>query len=161
MKYRMLNEEELTHLEEELKQFLIVNGVHGEEWERLNRDEPAKAIQLVELFSDNVLQKVYEKMKVIEFRSKDSCMVFHYGEDAIDLISIQAKPNTNVDLSTPESIHDALTKKSEELNYFRSGKKYKEEREMELHKMLVQGCIPSSNEFWIFLDNAIPRTSTP
>ena len=77
MKYRMLTADELVPFEEELKQFLIVNGVHGDEWEQMNRDTPEKAIELVELFSDTVLQKVYEKIEFLEFRSVDSCLVFH------------------------------------------------------------------------------------
>ena len=47
MKYRMLTTEELTHFEEDLKQFLIVNGVHGDEWEQMNRETPDKAVELV------------------------------------------------------------------------------------------------------------------
>lgn len=101
MKYRMLSTEELAHFEEDLKQFLIVNGVHGDEWEQMNRETPEKAIELVGLFSDTVLQKVYEKIRFLEFRSADSCLVFHCLSDRMLLIAIQGtKPE--VDLSTPE-----------------------------------------------------------
>jgi len=101
MKYRILTDSELAYLEEDLKHFLIVNGVHAEEWERLNKEEKEKAIQLVEIFSDSVLQKVYEKMSFIEFRSVDSCMVFNCLPDKMELISIHKKSNSTVDLSTP------------------------------------------------------------
>ena len=37
MKYRCLTDEELKELEPEFKQFLIVNHVHAEEWEELNK----------------------------------------------------------------------------------------------------------------------------
>ena len=57
MKYRILSNEELSHLEEDFKHFLIVNGVHAEEWEALNNNDVDKAVQLVEVFSDTVLQK--------------------------------------------------------------------------------------------------------
>lgn len=51
----MLTEEELSHFSEELKHFLIVNGIHAEEWEMMNRQNPEKACELVGVFSDTVL----------------------------------------------------------------------------------------------------------
>ena len=45
MKYRNLTLEELKHLEEELKQFLILNHVYAEEWETLNKENPTKELQ--------------------------------------------------------------------------------------------------------------------
>ena len=83
MKYRMLSEEELQIFEEDLKQFLIVNGVHNDEWVEMNSNNPDKARDLVGVFSDSVLQKVYEKIRFIEHRSNSSCMVFHLLEDKI------------------------------------------------------------------------------
>lgn len=155
MKYRILSNEELSHLEEDFKHFLIVNGVHAEEWEALNKNEVDKAVQLVEVFSDTVLQKVYEKIEYLEFRSLDNCMVFHFGEDKIELISIQRKVNSSVDLSTVESIHDALKKQATELTFFKSEKSYSKEREAEIHDMIEQGCMLSSSQFWTALSLAI------
>ena len=154
MKYRMLTEEELIIFEEDLKHFLIVNGIHAETWESMNKTNPEEAIKLVGLFSDTVLQKVYEKLKFIEHRSEGSCMVFHLGSDKIEMISINARDNS-VDLSTPESIHDALVSNAEKLSFFRSEKAYSKEREMEIHEMIAQGCVNSSEAFWIQLNKAI------
>lgn len=148
MKYRILTDDELTYLEEDLKHFLIVNGVHAEEWERLNKEDKEKAIQLVEIFSDSVLQKVYEKISFVEFRSVDTCMVFNCLPDKMELITIQKKANSAVDLSTPESIHAALTKSPSDLEFFKTEKKYSDVRENEIHQLMEQGCFNSSKEFW-------------
>lgn len=155
MKYRILSDEELSHLEEDFKQFLIVTGVHAEEWEEMNKTDVQKAIQLVEVFSDTVLQKVYEKIAYLEFRSSDSCMVFNFGPSSVKLISIQRKPESSVDLSTPESIHNALANASKELSFFRSEKQYIISREEEIHKMIEQGCYISSAEFWDLLTEVL------
>jgi hypothetical protein len=48
MKYRCLTDDELKLLADDLKHFLIVNGVHAEEWEHMNKVNPDKAVQLVE-----------------------------------------------------------------------------------------------------------------
>ena len=154
MKYRMLTDEELEVFAEDLKHFLIVNGVHAEEWEEINKNNREKAIELVELFSDNVLQIVYEKMKFLEHRSEKSCLVFHFESDKIELISLNVKEGKS-DLSSPESIHDALVNRPNEISVFKTSKNYAKAREMEIHEMLMQGCMNSSEAFWISLDKLI------
>lgn len=144
----MLNDDELRHLEEDLKHFLIVNGVHDTEWEALNRENPDKARELVGVFSDTVLQKVYEKLEYLEFRSADACMVFHCGKEQQEVIVLNRKSGSQTDLSTPESIHAALTKHADDLSFFRSKKEYTGSREEEIHRMLEQGCLLSTREFW-------------
>jgi hypothetical protein len=154
MKYRILSQEELELLEDDLKAFLIVNGVHGDEWAEMNKSNPVKAVELVELFSDTVLQKVYDKVRFIEHRSQKSCMVFHLKDDKIELISINANSD-DVDLTTPESIHEALSKNAGSLSIFRTEKAYLKERAAEVHEMLEQGCVNSSEAFWYQLEKVI------
>ncbi len=153
----MLSVEELVPFEEDLKQFLIVNGVHGDEWEQMNRDTPEKAIELVELFSDTVLQKVYEKIMFLEFRSIDSCLVFHCLSDRSLLIAVQ-HTQPDLDLSTPESIHSALTGDLSRLNFFRSEKMHQHSREEEVHRLFEQGCVPSDEAFWNALVAVVSKT---
>lgn len=156
MKYRILSQEELSLLENDLKQFLIVNHVYKEEWAEINVKNPALAAELIELFSDNVLQIVYEKIRFLEHRSVDSCFVFKCDPDKLELIAIQKKDATSdVDLSTPESIHEALTKKPEQLTFFRNEKPYAQQRELEIHQMLEQGCVNSTESFWDALVNSL------
>lgn len=154
MKYRLLTSEELEIFDEDLKHFLIVNGVHNEEWVEMNASNPEKARDLVGLFSDTVLQKVYEKVRFLEHRTPTSCMVFHLLEDQIQLIAINAKKE-GVDLSTPEGIHEALLHKIDHLTFFQTTKKYTEVRESEIHTLLQQGCVNSSESFWMQLNKAL------
>ncbi len=147
MKYRTLTDEELVHFEKDLKAFLIINGVDGSIWEKLNKDKPEQARALVDLFSDQVLQTIYERIYYLEHRSKQSLLVFQATETALNLIAIHAK-DERVDLSTTESIHEALVNQISQLDFFQSHKKIDSDREMEVHKLLEQGAIPSSAEFW-------------
>jgi hypothetical protein len=157
MKYRILTTDELLHFEEDLKQFLIVNGVHGDEWEQMNRDTPEKAIELVELFSDTVLQKVYEKIEFLEFRSVDSCLVFHCLSDRSLLIAVQHS-QPDLDLSSPDTIHAALSGDLSKLNFFRSEKMHQHSREVEVHRLIEQGCVPSDEAFWNALVGIVSKT---
>lgn len=148
MKYRCLTDDELELLADDLKHFLIVNGVHAEEWELMNKENPSKAIQLVELFSDSVLDKVYSKIGFLEHRSPEACLVFHFAEANIELISIQRNQDSTVDLSSPEKIHEALAKKADKLSFFKTEKQYSKERNSEIHQMIDQGCFVSTKDFW-------------
>jgi len=151
MKYRMLTEEERLIFDEDFKHFLIANGVSSEEWLELNKSNKAGATTLVELFSDTVLQKVYEKVKFLEHRTKESCMVFKLNEAQIELVSLNLKPGSNEDLSTPDSIHEVLSNKPSQLTMFRTQKTYSKEREIEIHELIDQGCVNSSEAFWLSL----------
>lgn len=147
MKYRILTKQEMEIFDEDFKHFLITNGVKNEEWLAMNQSDIEKATTLVELFSDTVLHKVYEKIEFIEFRSPDACMIFRCLPERMELISLNKKQGSS-DLSTPETIHEALSKSPEELSIFKSEKTYSISREEEMHELFEKGCFVSSQEFW-------------
>ncbi len=150
----MLTDEELELFAEDLKHFLVANGVSNEEWVEMNKSDIPKAQEIVGVFSDTVLQKVYERVKYIEHRTPEACMVFQMNQEEINLISIN-RTNDSIDLSTPESIHEALVSKSESLTMFKTKKAYNKKREEELHEMLEQGCVNSSEAFWMLLEKSL------
>jgi hypothetical protein len=154
MKYRMLTPEEMEIFDEDFKHFAVANGVSNEEWIEMNQSNVELATKLVGLFSDTVLQKVYEKVKFIEHRSPQSCMVFKLNEAEIELISLNASKD-QIDLSTPESIHEALVNQPENISIFRTKKAYSKNREEEIHEMLSQGCVNSSEAFWVLLEKVV------
>lgn len=147
MKYRMLTDDELRVFEPELKQFLVVNAVYDEEWRQINQENPDKARQLVALFSDQVLQTIYERIAFVEHRSKKTCLVFACQSDRLLLIGLQHN-HPELDFSTLEGIHFGLTNHLAEIKWFKKSKGYDSDREMEIHQMLENGCVPSSGEFW-------------
>jgi hypothetical protein len=147
MKYRILTKQEMEIFDEDFKHFLITNGVKNEEWLAMNQSDIEKATTLVELFSDTVLHKVYEKIEFIEFRSPDACMIFRCLPERMELLSLNKKQGSS-DLSTPETIHEALSKSPEDLSIFKSEKEYSISREEEMHELFEKGCFVSSQEFW-------------
>lgn len=155
MKFRMLSDDELKSLESELKQFLIVNGIHHEEWVRLNQSEPDKARALVELFSDMVLEKVYQKIEFLEYNSSNKCMFFKIEVKDIELISIDVKPDISLDLSDPQKLHYALKNHFKSLDFSASKKSLSKEREIEIHQLFEQGCLISSKQMWQALQEVL------
>jgi len=155
MKYRILSMEELAVFAEDFKQFLIVNGVHHEEWVEMNNSDKPKAVSLIEVFSDSVLQKVYEKIQFVELRTVESCMVFKLNKTEIELISVNVTKGSKISLETPDSVHGALSNNADELTIFKTRKNYNKERELEIHEMIQQGCEQSSELFWKSLEKIL------
>lgn len=156
-RYRLLSDEELNHFAEDFKHFLIVNGVHDAEWKKINAENSALALELVALFSDQVLQRVYEKIEFVEKRTPDSCFVFRLESAGMQLIALQldAAAPEGADLSTPESIHQTILQHPKHLTYFKQKKNYTRAREEELHQLLEQGAVLSSRDFWESLEKSL------
>jgi hypothetical protein len=157
MKFRLLTNEELTVLEDDLKAFLIVNGIDGAEWERVNKSAPENAVKLVELFSDVVLEKAYRKIHFLEFRSQKTCIVFHLKASETDFITLQLSEKSGADLSTPESIHEALIHHANDIQYSHNTRPHVKTHEEEVHQLLEQGCVPSIEDFWVSLEKVIEQ----
>ena len=106
MRFRKLNFEELTSLEKEFKEFLIINHIHDEEWRNLNKEAPEKVSALVEVFSDTVLLKVYGKISYLEFYGEDILSFFKIDKEWINSIHIQV---SNSGYELPKQIDEILT----------------------------------------------------
>ena len=94
MRYRMLTEEELNVLSEDFTQFLVVQGIDDESWRKMNLDNKEKAIQIVEIFSDTVLAKVYSKIKYLSYVSDKVYSIFRINKDNMNLILIKSTEPT-------------------------------------------------------------------
>lgn len=145
MRFRRLTIEELKALEPELKQFLIVNEMYGDDWEKLNQEYPDKAQALVDVFSDNVLDKVYSKIDFLEKRASNAFSVFSVTNTDIETITIQS--NT-IELFTNEQIEVALNQHLAALEIFCGTKKIETTKSDEVFKLIQSGCDLSTYDVW-------------
>ncbi len=155
IKYRYLNQDELEHLEEEFKQFLIVNHVYHEEWVKINQEDSEKALGLVALFSNEVLQNVYEKIKFLEVRQQSICDLYFFDTEEVSLVRMESEQSELINFSSVEGIDEALKNHLSKINFYKSQKKYQTNRELEIHVLLEKGAIPSTKEFWDLLQKII------
>jgi len=145
MRFRRLNIEELKALEPELKQFLIVNEMYGEDWEKLNQENPDKAQALVDVFSDNVLDKVYSKFAFLERRVSDAFCVFSVTQTDIETITIQS---TSIELFTNELNGMALNQHLAALEIFCGTKKIETTKSDEVFNLIQSGCDLITFDVW-------------
>lgn len=158
MRFRILSNEELQHLEEEFKHFLIINHIHADDWAKMNETEPEKAVALVELFSDTVLLKVYEKIDYMEFRSKQLFSVYRILPENIQAIHVKSEDHT-VSLEKDEEISVAINSNPSKLSIYRAEKKVNPFREDEVHRLAEQGCVKSNELVWEQLHRLIKTSA--
>lgn len=142
MRFRRLTTEELESLEQDFVQFLAANHITAKEWGGLKDNDPIRVEQLIETFSDIVLEKVFSKIQYLQHRTKDVIRVFHCQDDKIVMTGLQitdpTKDLTNPDdlevLSNPQSINGSV-------KVFQMEKEYTEQRPDEVFRMMYKdGC---------------------
>jgi hypothetical protein len=116
MKYNRLPVEELEKLEKEFVDFLVVNGIIAEEWEKIKGFDKQKADAIIDQFSDVIWEGVLRKAKYLEKKEEDTVYLFKCDEDQIHL-----KKVTDNELLT-------------------ASKPYNFKREDEIFDMVQQGC---------------------
>ena len=152
IKYRLLSDKELNELKEEFTQFLIIQGIHNDEWNKINKNNPEKALQIVAVFSDTVLEKSYSKVKYLEYKSKSFFSVFEIGEKASKVLQISTT-NDAINLEDIDNIRKHLL--SKEISIQKGEKKHSKERGMEIHQLIFQGCSFTTAETWLHINKLI------
>lgn len=136
-KYRLLTTDELEGLEKEFIDYLIVNGIDADEWTSIKSDNPQKANQIIDLFSDVVLEGVLRKIEFLEYRSPKQLFIFECGAQKMTLRGLQALPDSSIDF-TQELDHLKVMKY---VKVIRTEKAYSPNREQELFSMTQRGCM--------------------
>jgi len=146
MRFRRLTNEELETLEEDFVQFLASNHITAKEWVGLKENNQAKVEELIGLFSDIVLEKVFSNMDCLQHRTKDTIRVFYCQEDKITMTGLQISDPSR-DLTNPEDLAilaDPASLKGS-VKVFQVDKAYAQERADEVFSMLYKdGCQPAS-----------------
>lgn len=147
MRFRSLTIDELTELETEFKQFLIINQVYNEEWVEMNQKDLEKVNALVDLFSDQVLEKVYSKIDFLEKRDKYAFSVFAVTKTDIETITIQSK-NQTIELLTNVQIETALNQHLNELEIYCGTKRLAKDKCDEVFDLIKESCSISTFDVW-------------
>ncbi len=151
MKYRKLSIEELEELKSEFINFLAVNGIAADDWERIQKEDAVKHNEMIETFSDMVMEKVLTNIKFLEHRTENSVMLFRCDDERMTLTSINIKEDTGVEFTDPKSIEVLLSTdqvKDGMLSSFQTDKPYQKERTSEIFDLTKQGCMVVTEDYY-------------
>lgn len=147
MRFRKLSHVELEALSEELIQFLVVQGIDDELWREINKESPRKAEELVSLFSDTVLKKVYSKISYLYFVSEQIFSIFKVEGEDMEAIVIKNKSKT----VCFENLNGVMTRISNNKNDFEvlHAKRTLGDKILdEIHTLTEKGCLVAEEELW-------------
>lgn len=137
-KYRLLSIEELNELEKEFIEFLVINGVTADEWEKLKTEEKEKAEKILEQFSDVVWEGVLRKTQFLEHRSPQQIRAFQCLTNKFVLMGLKID-NEQIDLTTVEGLTH-VKNNPPGASVYTSEKHYTEQREKEIFKLIQRGA---------------------
>jgi hypothetical protein len=153
MKYRYLSDQELQLLEKDFVHFLVANGIDNDEWVRVNAESKEKALEIVGLFSDVVIEKAIENVKYLEYRSAKSLKIFHCKEDEITLIGLDIDEESSLDFTKANSAEKAIAEGTDAIKTYKTKKAYHPNRTEEIFKMMEAGCYIVDGKFYNTLNH--------
>lgn len=145
-KYRNLTNKELETFEKEFVDYLVVNGIVAEDWEKMKREDAAKAEKIIDLFSDVILEGVMRKVKFLEIRTKAYIQAVQCLADKMVMVAISCK-DKSVDMRELDSV-DTTPKALTAFEMHQGEKKYQKQREIELYEMVTGGYEVSDGQLF-------------
>jgi len=156
-KYRILTSEELQELEKEFVNFLVLNGIPADDWEKMKKDQE-KADRMIELFSDVVFEKILREISYLVHYSKSSIKTFFCDKDEIHLIGLDSE-DLSIDLSSKGILEQLKSDGSQQFKTYQASKKYTPNREAELYGMLQNGCVKTEGRLYLSLKEQLEKGS--
>ena len=156
-KYRSLTTEELKGLEKEFIDFLVLNGITGEDWVKLKEQHLAKAEKIIDQFSDVVFEGIFRKVKYLEYRGKKILKTFQCLPDKLVMVVMEADEASDANFTDPAFIQKATTQPPKDLRVYIAEKKYTKSREEELFDLTESGCEVSDGKLFKALCLALPE----
>jgi hypothetical protein len=158
MKYRRLSKEELEELKQEFIKFLSINTVTADDWKKIQTEDKERGEDLIDTFSDMVMEKALKNIKYLEHRSDTNLMLFKCEENEMILTGINLTKDIAVDFNDQKSIAILISTGSVKdgiLSYFSSTKKYTKPREEEVFDLTNTGCMVITEEYYTNLTKVL------
>ena len=129
---RLLTNEELTQFEEEFIQYLVVNGITADDWEKLKLENKESAEKILDLFSDVVFEQILRKVLFLEIRQANYIQAIQCLGEKMIMVALSVS-DKSIDLSKD------IPTSFEGLDLHTGEKEYASSREKELFELIEKG----------------------
>ena len=89
-KYRILTLEELDLLKKDFIEFLVINGITGEDWEEIKLINPENRDKVVELFSEVVFTKILLQTNFLELKTDKVASAIQCNKENMVMITLES-----------------------------------------------------------------------
>jgi hypothetical protein len=138
--YRVLTLEELTELEKEFVEYLVLNGITAEDWVKMKDQDKEGAERVIELFSDVVFEGIMRNVIFLEYHAESFVHAFQCLADKLVLVAMESEDDAAVNFLDPAFIEAATINPPDKLIVRTTSKLYSKTREKELFDMIQAGC---------------------
>ena len=146
MLFKRLTQEELGALESEFVEFLVLNGIVADDWEKLKKENPQAASKMVDSFSDVIYASTMRKVKYLERITKNEIMCFYCQPEQIVLVGIDSD-RADVDFTQMKDASE-IAKYSQDVDIYTTTKSYSKAREQEIFDLIQNGASITDNTFF-------------
>ena len=146
MLFKRLTQEELGALESEFVEFLVLNGIVADDWEKLKKENPQAASKMVDSFSDVIYASTMRKVKYLERITKNEIMCFYCQPEQIVLVGIDSDL-ADVDFTQMKDASE-IAKFSQDVDIYTTTKSYSKAREQEIFDLIQNGASITDNTFF-------------
>jgi hypothetical protein len=147
-KYRLLSLEELNLLEKEFVEFLVLNGIVADDWQKIKDEEPQKAAKMIEAFSDVIMEGALRKTLYLEKTDKNRIASIHFQPTQMVLAAMEAPMESDADFTDPSFVVKATKNPPVYLKAFTKSEGYEESRETDLFKFTELGWLVSDGKLY-------------
>ena len=148
MKYRLLNNEELALLEKEFIDFLVLNGIVADDWEKMKATEIESAHKIVESFSDTIMEGALRKTEYLEKTDKNRIASIHFQAEQMVLAAMEAPIDSDADFTDPEFIIRATDHPPSYLKTYTMTESYEVSRESVVFSFTEKGWLVSDGKLY-------------
>jgi len=146
-KYRLLTNDELHQFEKEFIEFLVVNGIEPDKWEKVKESDQASVDKIIELFSDVILESVLRNINFIQTKTKSYVQAIHCLPDKMISIAIEdsakkTQPSQKLRSIKKSAKSEKKTKTLSDdnpLSIYKTEQEYKGSRESVIFDFLQKG----------------------
>jgi len=150
-KYRALTIDELSAMEKEFVDFLVLNGIPGDDWVKIKKNDPEKADGICEAFSDVVFTKILKSCRYLEKHAPKQIVSIYCDDAKMLLLGLDAPDDMEIDFTDPVQFQALKENTPEGIQLLKSEKEYSQERELELWAMLNNGFFISDQNLYMAL----------
>lgn len=155
MKYRILTGTELKALEVEFAKFLVASDISSDEWVKTNKEDPIKAVEIVEHFSDSIFENSINRITNLEKIDAKEIRLFKTNKDNIELIAIKTSPDNDIDFTSIEDFGMFLDKNIDDIDIYKGQKRYSPNRNEELFNLTEAGTEIADEKFWNLMSKMV------
>ncbi len=148
-KYRLLSTEELTQLEQIFINFLAVNSITAQDWNKIKSNDINRMNLLIEEFSDVVFEKTLNNVTLLEKRLANKILIYKITEDNILLTGIEVDGDNPLDFRNEFNLVDLnklFSNPDLELSFIEGTKPFFEEKNKEVFDLMESGAMISQND---------------